>query len=226
MGLDHFWSLAVEEQFYLVWPLIVLLVPSRWLAPVFVAVCLGAGAARLVSDPFAAYISTLARMDALAAGGLLAVLPISGFLAGSIGLVLFALGASSDVAGARVWNEWAAIAMSLAVLDWVRTHGERRGLAARPLVYLGTISYGIYVYHNLIPTAGRMIEQRFGIWLRVLDVQPWRLLFMVTASIALAAVSWQLLERPINALKRFAPYMPVRREPRGQSEVLAAEQAS
>src|SRR3954470_1139976 len=74
--LDHFWSLAVEEQFYIAWPLLLLVVRRRWLGPTLavIAVASLAHAAQRVADaPEQAYFSTATRAWELALGGLLAV---------------------------------------------------------------------------------------------------------------------------------------------------------
>ena len=74
-ALGHFWSLAVEEQFYVVWPLVVFLLPRRALAVVAALLVVAAPAVRVAilslgwSNEWA-YQGTLARMDALALGGL------------------------------------------------------------------------------------------------------------------------------------------------------------
>lgn len=83
-----------------------------------------------------------------------------------------------------------------------------RGLAGKalslpPLVYLGTISYGIYLYHYFMIWAFR---DEFG-WIR--KQYPSQGIYFVTltaATIAIATVSWFTLERPINGLKRYFPY--------------------
>jgi peptidoglycan/LPS O-acetylase OafA/YrhL len=87
-------------------------------------------------------------------------------------------------------------------------HGwARRILEWKPLVYLGTISYGIYVYHLFMP-----IE----VWPRLLRrgfpalPQPFLFLFLCGATIAVAALSWHFLERPINNLKRYFEYQEKR----------------
>ena len=75
--VQHFWSLAVEEQFYLVWPLVLLALPRRWLAPLVGFVMVGALLVRMplagAQQEVAAYALTPARADALALGALLAL---------------------------------------------------------------------------------------------------------------------------------------------------------
>ncbi len=77
VGLTHFWSLCVEEQFYLVWPLLLLVIGDRWFPRTAVGICVGAFLFRwwyLVrgGSPEWLYGSTFARCDALALGALLA----------------------------------------------------------------------------------------------------------------------------------------------------------
>jgi peptidoglycan/LPS O-acetylase OafA/YrhL len=75
--LGHFWSLAVEEQFYLVWPFVVLFFRRATLAWICVGCILGSLALRVwfvaEGHPIAAYVLTPVRLDALAMGGLLAI---------------------------------------------------------------------------------------------------------------------------------------------------------
>lgn len=80
--LDHFWSLAVEEQFYLLWPLLVLTLPRRWLPAVMLALVLAGPLLRLgvwwlwpfaAADarPHAVAVCTVSQLDAFAIGGLM-----------------------------------------------------------------------------------------------------------------------------------------------------------
>ena len=76
--VQHFWSLAVEEQFYLLWPPVVLLLPARWLPRAIGAILVGALALRIwlavvLDQPVAAFVLMPARADSLAVGALLAV---------------------------------------------------------------------------------------------------------------------------------------------------------
>lgn len=77
-ALGHIWSLAVEEQFYLVWPLIIYFVPTRWLRPLLVVGILTQPLLRFASiqygmDAWAVMHLTFLRLDGLLAGSLLAV---------------------------------------------------------------------------------------------------------------------------------------------------------
>lgn len=82
--LDHFWSLAVEEQFYLVWPLLLFALPTRWRFAALLAIVMAGPLLRLavwLCWPFAAAeyrphavaVCTLSQLDAFAAGGLVAL---------------------------------------------------------------------------------------------------------------------------------------------------------
>jgi peptidoglycan/LPS O-acetylase OafA/YrhL len=69
-----------------------------------------------------------------------------------------------------------------------------------PLVYLGKISYGIYVYHLLV---NHVLDQLFTyLGSPLLDWVWIKFLIKTVATITVAVVSWQFLEKPINALKR------------------------
>ena len=89
-------------------------------------------------------------------------------------------------------------------------------LESRPLVYLGTISYGIYVYQGIVP--------------ELLTLAGWHLpeyhtvaalLILPTITIPVAALSWHLFEKPINSLKRHVPYPQTPRANTSAAEVSA-----
>jgi peptidoglycan/LPS O-acetylase OafA/YrhL len=76
-------------------------------------------------------------------------------------------------------------------------------LMRRSILYIGRISYGIYIYH--LPVQW-MITSKASKWL---DGLPWFIphsLVLLVATVVLAAFSWHLFERPINQLKRLFPY--------------------
>jgi peptidoglycan/LPS O-acetylase OafA/YrhL len=111
LSVSHFWSLAVEEHFYLLWPAVVLLLRPRGLALVCTLCIVGAVALRIAiigagGTPLTVYVLTPCRLDALALGGLLALLARSegglascrrpamvvALIGGAIALTVFALG--------------------------------------------------------------------------------------------------------------------------------------
>lgn len=223
----HLWSLAVEEQFYLLWPWVILFVPPLWLprialgmvvaGPVFRAVVLAATGNDLAS------ILTPGCVDSLGLGAYLAMTAAPEFQGHPqvrqvgvpvlwAGVLLFAVHqAAGGFEGASVFRVAIfdlAVALSAAWLIGRAAQGMG-GLASRvlefaPLRYIGTISYGIYVYHLMLPDLFSRVVRRLGYpdLLAPLGDQtlPY-LAFYSAASVAVAGISWHVFEGPINRLK-------------------------
>jgi peptidoglycan/LPS O-acetylase OafA/YrhL len=207
---SHLWSLCVEEQFYLLWPLIVLGVSRRalrrmlWagiaIGPVWRAVMsvMGNDVAGLVMLPGA--------VDALCMGALLAVerpaLPrVAGAgacasLGGGVAWGLAAvLGAGSTARAAfEPFVVSAALVSLLALAASAPTGYVGATLRWLPARALGRVSYGAYLYHNLLPLTG--IGAMFA-WMH----PGGRLGLLVAATMACAALSWVLIEQPILSFK-------------------------
>ena len=209
--LDHFWSLAVEEQFYVIWPALVLFLPRRALPWLFAAACCCGPLSRsfLASatgmNPATANMVTPSCLDALAAGALLAYWPnVSARrtrLLGGLGLAGIAacgLAAWADLPGSDFRHVLEGDFVILATIAVVHAAAQQRArwLAFGPLVYVGVISYGVYVYHEFVQLSplGR------------LPLGPARFLLVTAGTLAVASVSWFLFEKPINDLKRHVPY--------------------
>lgn len=228
----HLWSLAVEEQFYLVWPFVVWLSPPRLLSRYCLAAIGLAWATRAwyvlgAENPPAAYVMTLARMDALGIGALVAVRMRDDAawsprrLAGS-GALLILLGTVWHLLAGR-WQPLAPLDPATQLLTYgglamlfggfvataaAATDGSRwhRWLTRRWLIALGTYSYALYVFHVPIRNAMRLVLDRYGglpsLAGSQLPAQLGMTVIGISLSYACARVSWQLFERPILSLKR------------------------
>jgi peptidoglycan/LPS O-acetylase OafA/YrhL len=223
--ISHLWSLSVEEQFYLVWPWVILLTPRRFLFPVLlVSVAIGPAAKTILAiyglPAGAIKFFTLSRLDTLAMGGLLAYAVtqqglqtiakspvVDGLL--WIGMPIFVAVVAFRAAGIESAN-WMILELSAETLlcGWVVLRAAQgfggpvgRILASGPLVYLGRISYGLYLLHKPIP----YLLRECGV---DTDRIPPGLDFLLYTGLAIlvAALSWYLLEGPINSLKRHFPY--------------------
>lgn len=170
VGPHHFWSLAVEEHFYLFWPLVVYFVSRKNLIRIIVGIILFAALLRafMLGDGYSVFIFTFTRFDTLAIGALLAILELKDsfrrensrkFLMLLCGLSLLTLfiwvyfaGEGNDyIQNLRYvllsFTYSAAIGFVLSLKDG---HLINRVLRARFLLYTGKISYGLYVYHPLV----------------------------------------------------------------------------
>ena len=224
----HLWSLAVEEQFYLVWPWLIFFVPERWLLSTF---CLCIGAAPLFRllgtlvgvSPVALWVLTPSFLDMLCLGALLAYLRTpqaapSGtektirtiFLVTGVPLTVVCqlaphIGANSgSVALVGDTAKGLVFAWLVATAAEGFTGVVGKMLASPPLVYLGKISYGIYLLHPFMSAMALTILHAWG-----LANAPSDLALAVVATVAtllVATASWQVFEKPLNDLKRFFPY--------------------
>lgn len=203
--VSHLWSLSVEEQFYLCWPLLVLFAPRRWLLPITASTLVLAPLSRLallgLANPVAAAVWTPSCLDTLGAGATLAVLGERGGAWARRGLPLgLALLAATYLAGDTFRAVFRDTAYALAFAWVVRRAATGfggstgRALAWGPLAYLGSISYGIYLIHHMLP-------------MRLPGYGPLRTLVVLAVTIPLAAASFHLFESPLNRLKRRFPYV-------------------
>jgi peptidoglycan/LPS O-acetylase OafA/YrhL len=228
--VPHFWTLAVEEQFYLVWPWVMLFLPRKWLMAFLVGLCCLAPAWRLWAsfhysphDWDAAYAFTGGVVDFLAFGAILAitahavrsrktlqrtlsyvVLPIGGALYVSMFWVSRSL--NEHHAPLALQSTGAALIFCWLIYSASRGFSGPFGrlLEWRPIVYLGKISYGIYIYHFLVPLAFAAAATHFGVGYENSGFVNFIATSLVTFGVA--ALSWHLFERPINGLKRHFRY--------------------
>lgn len=226
----HLWSLAVEEQFYLLWPVFLWLATSRGLGWSMLSVCLAAWGLRGIAwatdmAPLSIYVLPWFRSDAFAWGGLTALGVTSGaawyrwivnrrYVLTIACASIFALGMGIHPFEARHWY-WPVIgATNLYVLSALLLvhilHSRRLAafLDTWPLRAMGRISYGLYVWHLvMVEVAWAVARLRVGSSdsidiTKSLVVQfAFVLPLALVLSVLFALVSWYLLERPFLRLK-------------------------
>lgn len=184
------WSLAVEEQFYVVWPLVVRVFGRDGLALLCLAllVCAPILRSSLVGAADTIYVLTPCRIDALAAGALGALCAgrrATAWVAGAAALVgvLAICGLGLDWY-AQMFQVWGYSALALCFGGIVTLAGEVKlpGLTSAPLRALGRISYALYLFH--------------GPAIHFLGV-----LIGPAVAVVLAAASWRWVEGPINNVR-------------------------
>ena len=230
-GFGHLWSLAVEEQFYLLWPLLIARTSLRGSAVACVVIIAASFVGRVLMhathlDPGWLYASTAARADALAVGALLALLLRSPAARPRLIRALPWAGAASALAlaalllhthglnrvnplmqvyGYTIIAVLAGMATVRAALQAPRAPGRSGGrILTRVLMFFGKYSYGIYVVHMPIKVAALTLLA--GALQRQSALHPFSvdLIFVAAgtmASVALALVSWRFIERPFLSLK-------------------------
>jgi peptidoglycan/LPS O-acetylase OafA/YrhL len=201
------WSLAVEEQFYLVWPLVVRFSSEQTLRRVAAAIICLDPILRfiLVQHGFNVYPNTFCRLDGLMWGALLALLLRSATFrresyvrlawAGLLIGVPLALLTAERV----IWIVYSLTALASASLLYLAFTSKQKWLQAilanRLLIYSGVISYGIYLLEKIPIDAVKSLR---------LQGHP-AVMLLVTAAITylMATISWYLLEKPAMRWKRY-----------------------
>ena len=202
----HFWSLSVEEQFYLVWPALIVLLTWRGGSSrrLIVALLIGVVASFALSiwltdtSPARAFYLLPTRVWQLGVGGLLALIGVAG---------------TSRRAGALAWAGLAAVAVAgvaltaeipypgLAALlptagavallyGGAAPSGPVRLLAAAPLRFLGKISYSLYLWHWPLLVLPLMFLERALTGVEVVA--------SVAAAIGVSWLSWRFVEQPFR----------------------------
>ncbi|HMX39974.1 MAG TPA: acyltransferase [Saprospiraceae bacterium] len=224
-SLNHLWSVAVEEQFYLVWPFVVLMLPQRWLLVLCALLVHFSVDLRHWADTefdghggwtLASYMLPFCRMDGLASGAFIAVLLRLGwqrYIPYDRWIVRILL----------VWTGWRMVdavangstqylgtlsALTFACMLYLALNPHphaliRRVCEWRLLVHLGKYSYGLYIFHEMFKISW---ESAFGH--RLLNsgwppaaIQLTYILLASAGSYALARLSWALIEGPFLKMK-------------------------
>jgi peptidoglycan/LPS O-acetylase OafA/YrhL len=217
LTISHLWSVCVQEQFYLFWPLLILLLPRRWMLPAIISVAFAGIAFRvgcvIFSMPvIARWVLPFGSLDSLAAGAALGWYGgrlranRSGWLLALICLSMLSLAAVLRISDPTQLKSVLVEPLEAGafVILVARTATGFTGLAARflslpGLVFAGRISYGLYIYHALVAII-------FNLWLPsslrfLLNTPSLRLMVLGMTTLAVAAISWCLIEQPVNRLR-------------------------
>ena len=225
-----FWSLAIEEQFYLLWPLVVLACKRRTLIQLCLLLFLSALGLRLALaylpdvNWVSSFVLTPTRMDGLTLGALLAMLRRSDFDQARLrSRAMLALVFSCAPLLALTfhrppnWREWpiqslrfSFVAILFSSLLWLAVTASpkswfSRPFRTRPLVFLGKYSYALYLWHGPADYLARQIFHPSEAELIAgsrLPAQALYLTLAVSLSIAAALLSWHVLEKHFLRLKR------------------------
>ncbi|MFD1139838.1 acyltransferase family protein [Larkinella insperata] len=241
-ALDHLWSLAVEEQYYIFFPFLILFIPTRRIPALLITLIGISFLVRLylyaTQAPWMVqFVLMPTCLDAFGLGGVLAYLMVFrrdqfAKVAGNTGLLLLSLGlyalnvylmmstsparnVFTDVFDRFFTSLFCFFIIGKGVLGY---QGFMKSLLEHPISnYLGRISYGLYLFHNLVfnyyHTPANYVTVRA--WNRLLRELPFlaetalepftMVLFFYGITVAVATVSWFVVEKPINGLKdRFA----------------------
>jgi len=217
----HFWTLAVEEQFYFVWPWILLFVPRKHLAKTIIgtialAVLFRAFVLWVLSISIdVAGVFTFATLDSLGGGALLALfhydqrlrtrLPslMKWFLIAGLGIMTLTTLLYIYNIGYRILHTLLCLGISLLFVVLIEKaargfKGKAKTVMENPVVlYIGKISYGLYVYHNF------MLAIVLYYLAKIMAVPDYRLVAVLSfvGTFTTAILSWHLIERPIAQLK-------------------------
>ena len=227
--VSHFWSLAIEEQFYAVWPVLVLLTPLRRLPAVCAAIAVASAGMRCAAaaagaPPEALHRLTIFRLDGLAIGGLAAALaalperraaltrrlrPLAIGTSAALAALLVSGRSAISPAMTRLGYTAFALVYGCLVFGAFAQAGAPSGLARwlrlSALRTLGKYSYGIYVVHYPIALLQRWFLAEHASALEApAGTLVWLLSIVagIAASFLVALVSWNLYEKRFLAWKR------------------------
>lgn len=225
-----FWSLAIEEQFYLVWPLVVLACKRQTLIRLSLVLFLVALGLRLAlayhpnTNWVTSFVLTPTRMDGLTLGALLAMLHRSDLghvrlrMHASLALVLAGLPLLFlTLHRPPAWRElpiqalrFSFIALFFSALLWLAVTGPERGalqriFRCRPLTFLGKYSYALYLWHGPADYLARHLFHPGEAQLIAGSRLPAQAVYVLLASslsIGAALLSWHILEKHFLRFKR------------------------
>ena len=225
--LGHFWTLSVEEHFYLLYPPLLLLTPPRWRFGLIGALIAGSVGFQVYAHhhlrmPWAKFLTPYCVSD-LAWGALAGLIELRRAPRRFEASILVILGAGLLVLATWLNDDWLktpaswpftlsptvyGVASACLVFGLWRTTNPLIvwPLAVAPMAYLGRISYGLYAFHLPVLRGIWPVEIPYAFYIPELDRS-------LIETVILAALSWRFFEGPIHRLKsRLAPRVEPRME--------------
>lgn len=209
----HTWSLSVEEQFYLIWPITLLLLlkafNKRTWIPILVLSVGGLWLSQwaISHDPIKSYFLMPSRAFELLMGASLAVgiprLPLLNFRVASLlsamglGLIFYAaitLNSNSAFPGFNAF--WPCLGTVLLIYGGTQTHFVTKLLSNKPIVFIGLISYSLYLWHWPIFAFLRYVSDDFGLMLSLSGI---------ALSLLLSVLTWKFIETPFRSHISWSP---------------------
>jgi peptidoglycan/LPS O-acetylase OafA/YrhL len=222
--LSHLWSLAVEEQFYLLWPWLILFINKKYYLHIIIGfILIGIVTEYLLRDVKMGHILTFTCFDAFGLGALLSwVITFKSKTAGKFysGVSICAIAAGIFFVLGILQKQWIYLSLrmivsiiTLWVISYMVLNQSSRDIKFKflfnnkVLIFLGKISYGLYLYHNLIPQLlNAYVESIFPDFL--FKNYNWQM-HLIVNSIILILVSWVsfiLIEKRFLNLKKYFEY--------------------
>lgn len=236
--VDHLWSLAVEEQYYLFFPFLLFFIPFKKIQNLLIwmilfSVGMRAGLFASGASWITPYVLMPTCLDAFGFGGLLAYgfyyqkerlvsffssLKTLLFSIGVYILVVLLMHSLSEghniisIVFLRLAESFLSVCLVGVLIANEDSFGQKikNFFSWHPFVYIGKVSYGIYIFHNLIynpyhesgDSYVSSLLQKLSIHFpSFFDHVPGKIVVLYVLTVALATVSWYLFEKPINQLK-------------------------
>jgi peptidoglycan/LPS O-acetylase OafA/YrhL len=222
--IEHLWSLAIEEQYYLIWPILLLSCPPKynhWLVLGFIAVGMASKTILYVHNPASQFSKfPFCQFDGFGIGSALALVwqrQIRLRFAVPLMWIFWTLGVSISLKffhfkGLSLIGQVVPFYFTgCAFFIYLAAKGIEGPLAwffnNRFVQYLGKISYGIYLYHLMVPDLVHWLFKTAGLEIPGVG---WSYGLSSIFTLALCSLSWYAIEQPINRLKDRFAYKEIR----------------